>query len=209
MGWRVIPKGPCRSLRLLYIAPHGLWVARVDKQRHSRQAGDGLLQKFYPLGDELHRQVCHPRRVAPWPRKAVDKFAANRIGHNHEYNRDCLCRILRREGSLPCYGHQHIDVQPSQFPREFYEALRPFIREAMLECNVFALCVPQVLETLYERTERYLFFLCTSRVPENTDPRNLSGLTLSEGAADAVESEATPSPIRTLLRVVIPISPLA
>jgi hypothetical protein len=74
-----------------------------------------------------------PVALPPWPRKAVDELAANRIGHNHEDNRDCLCRILRREGSLRCYGHQYIDVQPSQFSREFNEALRLFIREAMLE----------------------------------------------------------------------------
>src|SRR5258706_2274428 len=110
-------------------------LVRINEQGDPAGVRNQFLDKLQAFSDQLASKGDQARCIAARPRKTFDQFKSDRVGNEHEYDRDVRRRILqiaRSNGS----AHQHIRVQRDKFSGHTPETIGILIWKTMLKNDI-------------------------------------------------------------------------
>jgi hypothetical protein len=127
--------------------------AGVTENAHAGQAGKQLSKQSEALAYQLWAEEGRSGDISPWPRQARDQPAAHRITHRRRDDRDRVGRLPGSQTARCRTGDDEVDLERYQLSRKFGKPLDSAIRRPVLEHDIPALDVTQIVEALAKGVE--------------------------------------------------------
>jgi hypothetical protein len=135
-------------------------TARIPKDGHAGELGDGLLEELQMFPRDLRTgRIRHPGEVAAGPGEARHQPALHGVGDIHHDDGKCAGGLLGRTDLGGPIGNKEIHLETHQLRREGRGTLLPPPRPPTLDHEVLARDVPALPQSLHpclpERSAHY------------------------------------------------------
>jgi hypothetical protein len=134
----------------------GRGVSRVPEDRDAPKLRNNLAKQFQPFATEIRQHHRGAGHIAAGMRQTAHKPGFDGVPHEQHDDRDRRGRGLGsdRLGGSGC--RDHIDLQPGEFGREFWNPFRFVVGVPVFDDEVLALDVSEFAETVDEAIHRRL-----------------------------------------------------
>src|SRR5436190_3146348 len=112
-----------------------------------------LLEELDPFAAHRGFDIDESRHVAAGARQACDESAADRIGHNDEYDRDGPGLTRQRGGARSCVRDDQIGLRNDELLRKSLDALDIACAKTVVDLDVATLDPTLLSESPLERLQ--------------------------------------------------------
>src|SRR4029077_10567156 len=111
-------------------------------------------------------------RIAAWVVQTFDKSVTDWIRRKRKHDWDRSGGPLNLGSAQSACRHYYVGSQRNQFLRQRPEAIRIFVRKAMVQMNVLSFHIAKIVEGFHQNAKINTFFFGAARVPEHANDRN-------------------------------------